>query len=566
MLRAVRRLLNLIFRQHIALAIFLAAVGTTPCRGADVVVYGATPGGIVTAVRAAREGLEVTLVSTYPHVGGLLSNGLGLFDTVYAGRRAPLYDEVHDRILSHYPTGTFGFEPHVAEGVFESLLRAEKNIKVVRSYYPLSAVRNGRIIQQVNFRSSAGQPDLSLASPTFVDASYEGDLAAVSGVTMTVGRESREMYGEQHAGVIFTKMIPTAEPHPYSLEGLNLRGFPMMTSVPLARSTGAGDKAVQAYNFRVCLTNNPTNRISISKPSRYERDLYVRLLSTSKGHAGPAYLVPDLYAFLPNQKADWNAPELVEGNFAYPEGSWEVRREIVARHRDFALGYLWFLQHDVKVPPKVRAAALEYGLPKDEFQDNGGFPREVYVREARRMVGRYVFTEHDARLAPGTKRSPVHEDSIAITEWPLDSHPTHWSTVEGSYLEGKVLLSEVTRPGQIPFRSILPKEFDNLLVTVAVSASHIGWGTIRVEPTWMHLGESAGHAVVLAHAEGRPAAMISVPQLQRILVERGIMITFFNDVRYEAGRFSAEDADAQLGGVRGLFSSYWSRSVPPSHE
>jgi hypothetical protein len=552
-------------KRVLAVAIFLMATGAGPCQAADVVVYGATPGGIVTAVRAAREGLKVTLVSTHPHVGGLLSNGLGLFDTVYLGQRAPLYDEVYRRIMSHYPSDTFGFEPHVAEKVFESLLRAEANIKVYRNYYPVSVVRNGRILQRVNFRSFAGMANLNLEASAFVDASYEGDLAAVSGVAMTVGREAREQYGEPHAGVVFTTVVPTSVPHPYSIQALNLYPFPMMTSAPMAGSTGAADNAVQAYNFRVILTNDASNRIPISKPARYERDLYQRLFVTGKGQAGPVYDLPDLYP-LPNRKADWNAPELIEGNFQYPEGSWELRQKIIARHRDLALGYLWFLQHDSLVSPEIRAVALKYGLPKDEFQDNGGFPREIYVREARRMIGRYVFTEHDGKLAPGSKRSPVHEDSIAITEWPIDSHPTHWSTVEGSYFEGKVLLGEETQPGQIPFRALLPKEFDNLLVTVCVSSSHIGWGTIRVEPTWMHLGESAAHAIVLAHTQRRPPAQIPVPQLQRILVERGIMITFFNDVRYEGERFAPEDAAAQLDGVRGLFPSYWSRRARSATE
>jgi hypothetical protein len=214
----------------------------------------------------------------------------------------------------------------------------------------------------------------------------------------------------------------------------------------------------------------------------------------------------------------------------------------------------------------MRATALEYGLPKDEFEDNGGFPREVYVREARRMIGRYVFTEHDAKPAAGMARTPIHKDSIAVTTWALDSYNCHWDTVDDSDFEGKVLLSEESRPGQIPYRVLLPKEFDNLLVTVALSASHIGWGAIRVEPTLMHLGESAAYAIVLAREKHQAPALISVPQLQRVLVERGIMITFFNDVRYKDSLFVPEDAAAQHGGVRGLFPSYWSRQTPSNSE
>jgi hypothetical protein len=540
--------------RHLAAAVFLIARCFPLSHGADVVIYGATPGGIVTAVRAAREGLTVKLVSAYPHVGGIMSNGLGLFDTTYAGRRAPLYDEVHDRIMGHYGAGARGYEPHVAEDVFEGLLRGERAIEVLRGYYPVRADSAGRIVRRVTFRSFEGRPDLDLQAAAFVDASYEGDLAAVAGVSMTVGRESREQYGEAHAGVIFTKVVPLPKPNAYEVEGLNLREFRLTTTAPLPGSTGAADDAIQAFNFRVCLTDEPGNRMAVAKPQRYERDLYLKLLS--KGRWG-------LSADLPDRKSSWNAPILIAGNFAYPDGSWETRRAIVARHRDFALGYLWFLQHDPAVSPKIHAVALQYGLARDEFRDNGGFPREVYVREARRMVGRYVFTEHDAEKAPGLERSPIHDDSIAFTEWPLDAHSCHWTTVEDSDFEGKVLLSEETRPGQIPYRALLPKEFDNLLVTGCVSSSHIGWGAIRLEPTWMHLGESAGYALVLAHGAHRPPGLVEVPRLQRLLVEHGVMISFFNDVRYGQGRFPDEDAAAQYWGARGFFTSYWARLDAP---
>lgn len=541
----------------------------------DVVVYGGTPGGIVTAVRAAREGLSVTLVHHHMHLGGMMSNGLGVLDTIYDGKRAPLYDEVVARIGEHYrekygagspqhrastwpPKGDTRrpmFEPRVAEKVFETMLAAEKNLSVVRGFHPVNASRTGRRIEQVTFQRLGGTETRTLTAPAFVDASYEGDLAAVAGATMTWGRESRAQYGEPHAGHVFTKAIFVTQAKDYfptaiRTEGLNLRGFRARTGPPLPGSTGAGDRAVQAYNFRVCWTRDPANRMPVAKPARYERDQYLELRDRWGISLG-----------LPNAKTSWNAPLLVGGNFDYPNGDWATRHAITDRHRDLALGLLWFLQNDPEVPEKTRTEMREWGLPKDEFTDNGGFPWEMYVREARRLVGRQVFTEHDGVAAPGLPRAPVHADSIAITEWPMDSHSCHLDKIPGSDHEGKVLLTEESRPGQISYRCLLPKELDNLLVTGAVSSTHIGWGAIRLEPTWMHLGESAAYALVLARQEGAAPANVSAAALQRTLVARGIMLTFFND--FDLAAPTAPQRAAQYLGTRGFFSGYDARLEAP---
>jgi hypothetical protein len=333
-------------------------------------------------------------------------------------------------------------------------------------------------------------------------------------------------------------------------EGLNLRGFRARTGPPLPGSTGEGDRAVQAYNFRVCMTRDPANRMAVTKPVRYERDQYMEL----RDRWG-------ITLSLPNAKTSWNAPLLTGGNFDYPNGDWPTRHAIAERHKDLALGLLWFLQHDPIVPEKIRQEMREWGLPKDEFRDNGGFPWEMYVREARRLVGRKVFTEHDGVEAPGLKRAPIHADSIAITEWPMDSHSCHLDKVTGSDHEGKVLLTEESRPGQIAYACLLPRELDNLLVTGAVSSSHIGWGAIRLEPTWMHLGESAAHALVLAKRDRLAPAAVPSAALQRTLVERGIMLTFFND--FDMSAPTAEQRAAQLLGTRGYFANYHARLAAP---
>lgn len=541
----------------------------------DIVVYGATPGGIVTAVGAARDGLRVTLVHHHAHLGGMMSNGLGVLDTIYDGKRAPLFDEVCARLARHYrekygpnsaqhqastwqqrgDTRRPMYEPHVAEAVFEAMLAAEKSITVVREFYPVATRREGRTVVDATFRRMGGTETRKIAAASFVDASYEGDLAAVTGTEMTWGREGRTQYGEPHAGRVFTKAIFVTETKDYfptamRTEGLNLRGFRATTGELLPGSTGEADRAVQAYNFRVCWTRDGKNQMPVTKPARYERDIYLELRDRWAIGGGQ-----------PNQKTSWNTPLLVGGNFDYPNGDWPTRHAIAERHRDLAVGLLWFFQNDPEVPAKLQEESRKWGLPRDEFTDNGGFPWEMYVREARRLVGRQVFTEHDGRPAPGLKRAPVHGDSIAITEWPMDSHSCRVDTVPGSDHEGKVLLTEQSRPGQISYRCLLPKEFDNLLVTGAVSSTHIGWGAIRLEPTWMHLGESAAVALALARKENVAPAKISVAALQARLIARGVMLTFFND--FDLSAPTTEQRAAQVLGTKGFFPGYDARLAAP---
>jgi len=541
------------------LAIFGAPVAASPApppQAADVIIYGATPNGIVTAVRAGREGLKVVLVSAYPHIGGIVSNGLGVFDTLYQGSRAPLFDEVRSRITGGSDK-FHGYEPHAAEKAFEDLIAAEKNITVLRGYYPEQADRNGRQIVSVQFHAMEGDERFTAAAPAFVDASYEGDLAAISGARMTVGRESKDQYGEAHAGRIFMKVVPIPRPSAYQSEGLKLKEFRLTNTPAMPGSTGEADNAVQAYNFRVCVTNDPADRRPVEKPEHWDAGLEADMRALlKKGRWG-------FGADAPGKKGSWNAPILIGENFAYPTGNWTVRRAIIQRHRDFALGYLWFLQNDPSVPASIRKQALEWGLPKDEFLDNGGFPHEMYVREGRRLVGRYVFTENDAVKAPGLARAPVHGDSIAFTEWPLDAHSCHLETVDDSDYEGKVLLSEETRPAQIPYRILLPAEFDNLLVTGCVSASHVGWGAVRLEPTWMHLAESAGYALALAHRHGLAPADLAMDELQRLLVQKGISLNFFNDLSLTGGSTSPQIAAAQYFAAKGYFATYNARLDEP---
>jgi len=257
---------------------------------------------------------------------------------------------------------------------------------------------------------------------------------------------------------------------------------------------------------------------------------------------------------LPNRKRSWNATNLTGGGKGYAQGSRAVRREIEEAHRRHALGLMWFLQNDPEVPPAVRARAREWGLAADEFVENGNFPDRLYVREARRMRGRAVFTEHDALIADGQERAPVKRDAIAITEFSLDSLACTTERMAGSLCDGQLFQMEVSRPGQIAWGVVLPAEVDNLAVVNTVSATHVGWGTVRQTPTLMHLAESAAWAAVIARRENVPIAAVDVDRLQRVLVEHGIMISFFNDLDM-SGRASWLPA-VQYFGAKGCFSSY----------
>lgn len=563
----------------------------------DLIVSGATPGGITCALRAEREGLRVLLTHYYSHIGGMLSNGLGSLDTQYAGKRAPIHAEFCERLLgfyrecygceseqyrscfakvfSRYDTdsketdnseaqaetsapgplperyyGRMNFEAHVAEAVFEQMLSETRNLTVWRDCVPDAVEKDGGLLRSVTFLFSDGTTKRTTAH-TFADCTYEGDLLALAGAPYRVGRESRTEFCEPHAGRIFTALhFATPEEIGYpreAVEGhLNLEPYEAISQQVYAGSTGEGDAKVQAYTFRLTLSDDPDNRIMPDKPENYEREIYLRMRNRWS-----------LGASISNRKLRWNTSNLPGGSWAYPESDWTGRKEILKQHRDHALGFLWFLQHDDAVPAQLQERARCYGLAKDEFTDNGGVPWEMYVREARRLIGRYVFSEHDATLGSGLERAPIHRDSIAITEWGMDSHSVSEEMTPGSRREGKFLLTELTRPGQIPWRCLLPPDLDNLMVPVCLSATHVGWGTVRLEPTWMHIGESAGVAAALASQLGQPVAQLKVSLLQRCLVESGVMISFFNE--FDMSTLACWEAAVQFMGSKWFFSSYNAR-------
>ncbi len=560
-----------------------------PLKKFDLIIAGSTAPGIVAAVRAAREGLAVALVSAGARLGGSLPS-LGAVETHYRGNRAPLLQEFIHAVGKHY-LGKYGadsaqyraavggkmvmFEPHVAEEVLERMVAAEANLEVLRGFVPVTVEKNGRLVQAVIFQD-AGGGTRRLGARACIEAGYEGDLMALAGVKHRVGREARGEFGEPSAGRVFTRWLSGVHPRAAAEGRLNLVTAGATTSEPQPGSTGVGDDNIQSYSYRLCLTDDPANqRLLDAPPAGYDRAKYTPLLLTPGEKE--KYPLPFHHRFLiqslremverdhifhghalPNRKRSWNATNFTGAGKQYPAADAATRRAIAAAHRDHALGLMWFLQNDPEMPADLKAKARDWGLARDEFADNGNIPHQLYVREARRLVGRAVFTEHDALLAPGSERAPVHADSAGITEFSLDSLACTTDRLRGGSLcDGQLFQMEVSRPGQVPFGVLLPSELDNLLVVTTVSATHVGWGTLRQTPTLMHLAESAAWAVVLAARGKITPAEVSVERLQRTLVERGVMITFFND--FDMATREPWVPAVQYFGTKGEFTSYDAR-------
>lgn len=529
----------------------------------DVLVVGATPCGISAAIAASRSGSKVILTEMKDHMGGMMSNGLGRTDIGPRNTIGGVFREYIDNIYGHY-VQTYGqgsgqvracsrgyhFEPSVAERILKRMVKAEKNIKVKYHYRPDSVLMYGDRIHGVTFLDTKHKRRVQIRAGVFIDATYEGDIAAMAGVPYRVGRESREEYGEPYAGVLYmdhyTRMI-------------------------LPGTTGEGDERVQAYNFRLCLTRNPDNRAMPKKPESYNREEYLQVLESIG--AGRIKTVQDVLNIepVPNGKSDTNnmprsliSTDLPEENFEYPEASYEERERIVTRHRDYILGLLYFLQNDPEMPEGLKAQCQEWGFAKDEYRDNDHFPRQIYVREARRIWGLYSFSAHDAMLGPGMLRTPIHFDSIACGGYAMDSHATRKREPEHDVMEGFYYLGGITQPYQIPYRVMVPQRVDALLVPGAVSATHIGFGTLRMEPVWMAMGQAAGTAAHLARRLYIEPREVPVNRLQSWLVANGQILTVFSDVQGPSDAVSKEAWQAmQFCGTRGFFDSYDAKPLDP---
>lgn len=375
-----------------------------------------------------------------------------------------------------------------------------------------------------------------------MDATYEGDLSAYAGVPYRLGREGRIEHGEVHAGVIYMDH--------------KTRAF-------LPGSTGLGDDRLVAYTYRLCLSTDPDNRVFPDMPPGYDRSRYLNyLLDLKLGRLDSAVKALSI-AEIPNQKYDVNMKPwplgfpFAEEMQGYPDATWAEREAMEEKLRNLTLGLVYFLQNDSEVPEADRTEARRYGLPADEFTDSGHFPWQLYVREARRIIGEYTLTENDLTFAPESRRAPVHADAVSAGEFPIDSFPTRkYEPGHEEALEGYILmLDRYTQAYQIPYRVMIPKGVNGLIVAVAASATHIAFSSVRLEPTWMSLGQAAGVAAHLAIANNTAPRSVPVEALQRMLVKQGQVLTFFQDLPKEHPDF----ASFQYLGTKGLFRDYEAR-------
>ena len=509
-----------------------------------------------------------------------MTSGAGGWEAPYDGLRSPIYGEMLASAAAYY-RDTYGegspqhlasmpsrtsrrhldrpkVEPRIAEMLFNRMVEKEKTLTVLLGHIVTKADRDGRILKSVTLQSTHGEGRIVVAGTAFADAMYEGDLMAVAGVETQIGRESRAQYGEPHAGVIYTKkrrLQPGRRGYPEAADkgALNIRYNPTSTAAIVeVPHSGEADDSVMAYNYRLILTRDPANRIVVAKPANFD-------LALAKAASGGGF-VPNL----PNRKVAWNGGRLVGPQNGYPNGDWTTREAISKRYLDAMLMRLWWMQNDPAAPKRFRDQFEGYGLAADEFPDNHHAPYEIYVREARRLVGRYVFKEQDNVIAAGLARTPIHSDSIAITDWPMDSVACLPRNAPGGGTDGILFLSEESRPAQVPYRSLLPVGLDNLLVPVALSASHVGWGSIRLEPVWMQTGEAAGFAASLAVKAQTTPAELNPDTLIRKLAASRVMIAFFNDMDVTSD--NPHIPAAQYFATKGFFPTYNARLNEPLTE
>jgi hypothetical protein len=484
---------------------------------ADVCVYGGSAAGVAAAVEARRRGRSVVIVEPGRHLGGLTAGGLSYTDIGNGKAIGGLAREFYRRCGRHYGVAEeFLFEPHVAEQVFKEMVE-EAKVPVYFGHFLKGVKKKGaRIVEMTTERG------LTVRARVYIDATYEGDLMARARVAYTVGREGNDKYGETLNGVqVRDKHQFEAAVSPYMKEGDPSSGLlPGISPEPVAR-TGSGDRRIQAYNFRLCLTKNPDNRIPFQKPVGYDPKQYVLL---SRYLAAGWNGVFGKFDPIRNGKIDKNnhgatSTDFIGMNYAYPEADYKTRDRIFREHVVYIMGWFWFLANDPSVPEHVRARMSAYGLCKDEFVETGGWPHQLYVREARRMVSDYVMTENNCR------GKAVADDPVGLGAYNMDSHNCQRFVKDGQVCnEGDVQIG--VKPYPISYRAIVPKkaECDNLLVPVCLSASHIAYGSIRMEPVFMILGQSAAIAADLAAL--RDAAVQDVPYaaLREELVKEGQVV------------------------------------------
>ncbi|WP_234734944.1 FAD-dependent oxidoreductase [Tellurirhabdus bombi] len=550
--------------------------GTAADPSYDLVIIGGTPAGIMAAVAAARMGKKSLLLERTGHIGGLPANGLGATDIATRGATGGLFLEFIQRIQQYYVkkygadsqqvkdcSDGYHFEPSIAEQVFTEMLKEQPNVTVLtmRQFdaFPENLVIESGGIRQAKILNRTTNQVESYTGSFFLDATYEGDLIAAAGVPYVIGREGKSDFNEHGAGQLYKYWAGEEGPG----------------------TTYQGDNSIQSFNYRVCITENPANRVPIQKPKTYNRDEYVSFIEDTwtgnftgvaikkltpaqreenkkRRQQGLPPIVTGTpegilritnIVKLPNGKTDGNnqhfaflSTDLPEENWPWPASGWEWRDRFADRLRDYILGLFYFAQNDPEMPEWYRKSIANWGLAKDEYTDNNNFPRQVYVREGRRMKGQYWFTTHDAQPATPGARPPIHADSITASHYAIDSHAVRKRETGRIHLDG--FLSYPTRPYTVPFGTIVPTkgtagQIENLLAPVPVSGTHLGFSTLRMEPCWMALGHAAGVAASLCLSKKQKVSQLSRRLLQEELIKQKGILMYFSDVKPNHPQFEA---------------------------
>ncbi len=538
-------------------------------------VVGGTPAGIMAAIAAARMGSKVILTEYHNHIGGMTTSGLGKSDVENKDTIAGIFKEFTQRVLKYYIENYgkdsenvklckegYYYEPSVAEYIFNQMIAEVKTISLFLNHQIEKVTIESNSISDVIFKNRSNGKKILLKAGYYIDATYEGDLYAMAGCKYRLGREGKNEFNEKHAGKIF---------------------FDYNDMEFLEGSTGEGDKKLPAYTYRFCLTDDPKNSFMLNEPPPgYNRENYLKYFEDLKeGRLGPPKVFKEghgyypehfntmmrifSFARIPNRKFDVNINPRPLGfpfageNYTYPEADWNEREKIFTRHRELALGLLYFVQNDPEVPEEHRRMAQQYHLPLDEFTDNDHFPWQLYVREARRLNGCYLLTENDVVLQHNKKRNKIFFDSIISGEFSIDSFPVSKEPSNNKkVLEGYIGMLEI-QPYQVPYRILCNEEMDNLIAPVAASTTHIAYSTIRMEPLWMGIGQAAGIAAHMASEMKTDIKNIPINNLQKNLIENHQIITYFKDIDSNDKAFKA----IQFWGTKGFFDSYEAKSKEP---
>lgn len=476
----------------------------------DLCVYGGTASGVMAAYSAAQMGMNVVVVEPTCRIGGMTTGGLGLTDIGNKSVVKGLPLQFYRNLGKKYGTlESWIFEPSAAKELLDEYM-SHPNIKVVTGYHFVDAALDGTKI--VSMRAAGGENSadtLSFAAKWFIDCSYEGDLMAGSGVSYRTGREDNSEYGETYNGVQLMDghQFPDGV-DPFVVPGHPESGLLWGISTQQLSPDGTGDNLAQAYNFRICLTDVPENMIPIEEPENYDPSKYELLLRVYDAQKDMRQINQYfIWSLMPNHKTDVNnrgafSTDMIGMNYDYLEGSYETRQQIIKDHKDYTLGLLYFVAHDPRVPSHIQDFVKNWGLPKDEYTECGNWSPQLYVRECRRLVGEYVATQADC------DNKVIAPEGIAYAAYTMDSHNCQRIVVckDGKYMvknEGNVEIHGGL-PYPISYRSLTPKreECTNLLVPVCCSASHIAYGSIRMEPVFMCMGQAAGLAVAIAQKNG----------------------------------------------------------------